>query len=272
MIANEKIEVGDTLETMLIMLLELDSIKNTFENKPHLLKHNGKLVKARFLHKTEEMKPQKTYTLDIEDKNRLTTERIFLLNNPIELIGNKNEFTYFLDNRACWYGIKKINKKPESITFLGKPDVFYEVHSRNYYINGNKQYVNCFMALDKNGKVLPSFTKRTKDVQVPNFVEIMNKFIVYFCSAIEDAHRTNAMLAQVKDQVEIIFPVPLDNYKEIFSNRDKQPNEIRRKSILHWVSKHLRKKPPSGLTLIKRHTRGIDEFTVDGLSVKISAN
>ena len=91
-------------------------------------------------------------------------------------------------------------------------------------------------------------------------------------SMIEDSHRSNTMLAAVKDATEIKFPVPLDDYKDVFADRDGPMNGARRKAIVHWVARHLRNSIRGKEHSVKRHTRGVQEFTIDGLRIRLTPN
>jgi hypothetical protein len=93
------------------------------------------------------------------------------------------------------------------------------------------------------------------------------------CSLKEDAHRTNTMLASFTEHVQIKMPVAIDNYKEIFIGR-KAPltQKGRKKAIIHWVAAHMRDTKNRKCCEVKRHIRGIQEFEIDGMKIKITPN
>lgn len=73
------------------------------------------------------------------------------------------------------------------------------------------------------------------------------------------------------EKAEIGFTLPIDNLsqlKELFSLRDIPDGYSRRLALLHWVSKHLRRKPTNReeKTEVRRHLRGRTNF--DWLGIK----
>lgn len=73
------------------------------------------------------------------------------------------------------------------------------------------------------------------------------------------------------EKAEIGFTLPIDNLsqlKELFSLRDIPDGHSRRLALLHWVSKHLRRKPTNHeeKTEVRRYLRGRTDF--DWLEIK----
>ena len=91
------------------------------------------------------------------------------------------------------------------------------------------------------------------------------------CSLIEDAQRTGIMLASVKEEREIKFPIPIADYKEVFLDRNGPfLGSGKKKAIIHWVSSHLRKRKNDDNVLVRKHIRGVQSFLIDGISIVIS--
>jgi len=96
--------------------------------------------------------------------------------------------------------------------------------------------------------------------------------MILAASIIEDVGRTGCFTASVQDSAGVIFPVPYGAQVELFQLRDGPYTPGgRRKAILHWVAKHLRRSGNKE-SPVKEHMRGVHEFTVDGLMIRLSAN
>lgn len=122
--------------------------------------------------------------------------------------------------------------------------------------------------MSRNGTPLPA-TAHGISICNPKFD---GSALIMTASIIEDAYRANTMLATVKDDTEIKFPVPLDDYKNVFADRDGPMTGARRKAIIHWVATHLRHSTRGLEYEVKRHTRGVQEFTIDGLRIRLTPN
>lgn len=217
------------------------------------------------------MMPKSAYSACVADKDDrvFTTVPELLLQHPADILGDETEFMLFnpLNNNLNWLGFRKTTRRPRGLAHLGKASCYYEFHQRTVGMNGTGQYASAVIGYDKSGRpMVMTFNDRSIDSVWYGTLGLIA------ASAIEDAHRPGTMLASVKDATEIKFPVPLDNYKHIFADRDAPMVGNRRKAILHWVAKHLRKKPDGGLSAVKRHTRGVEEFVIDGITVRIATN
>jgi hypothetical protein len=153
------------------------------------------------------------------------------------------------------------------LSYLGKPACFYEKHWRIINSDGSGDYSKHFLALDKSGIFIPT--------KYQGFATSLFKDAGDIClaaSIIEDAYRTGTMLAAVKDATEVKFPVPLADYKDIFLKRDGPMHGSRKKAIIHWVAQHIRKSTRENEFSVKKHTRGVQEFTIDGLRIRLTPN
>ena len=66
-----------------------------------------------------------------------------------------------------------------------------------------------------------------------------------------------------------MLPVPIDDYKAIFLDRDAPFLNGKKRAIIHWVSDHLRRYRSGKISKIGKHTRGVDDIVIDGLSINI---
>ena len=262
--------VFDTLETMVLLALDGDKhvpfvgdpIKRFSGDKYEML-DQGDFIGLR--NKT----PESFYTFDMTDKDRLyTNDSTLLLNNPIDILGDAAEIALFKGNMLEWTAYYKIKNRPKGVACLGKPAVWYEVHIKHIHLNGNSEYFKRIVPLDRKGKAL---TAKVHNAFVCS-PHIEGGYLNVAASLIEDAHRPNTMLAEVKDGVTIKFPVPVDNYKELFADREEPLTPSgRRKSIVHWVAQHLRKSRNDTAT-VKKHVRGVQNICVGGVNITITPN
>lgn len=262
-------DIADSLETMILMLLEAKDAKYKDFDETRKIFHKNTLFKPKSMKSfVEEMYPNKTYAADysIQDFDKAGFFNPINI-HPAEILNDECEMAFINKNTIIWIAFRKINKIPKGYSYLGKASFLYEFHVRDYGLNQKSTYSNNICPLDKNGKYLTVYQngKLFNNQSINNAPNLVSSFVY-------NSLNSNSMLAEVTDATKVLFPVPLDDYKEVFSKRDLQPTEMRRKAILHWVAKHIRKSVNKNNHLVKKHTRGIDEFTVDGLKVKISAN
>lgn len=262
-------DIADSLETMILMLLEAkDATFNECDETKKIF-HKNILFQTKTMKSfVEEMYPNKTYAANYSLQNFDESDFFKPTNiHPAEILNDECEMAFIKQNTIIWFGFRKINKLPKGYSYFGKASFLYELHVRDYGLNKKSRYSNNICPLDKNGKYLTTYQngKLFNNLSINNAPNLVSSFVY-------NSLNSNSMLAEVTDATKVLFPVPLDDYKEVFSKRDMQPLELRRKAILHWVAKHIRKSVNKNNHEVKKHTRGIDEFTVDGLKVKISAN
>lgn len=261
----------DRLETMILLALdanhEQSAVDRTLKSSHGTL---DLLDQGTLLH-FEEMRPATSYTVDAtaDRGHRLySTSSEMLLDHPSEIVGDEAEIMLLGDHGLKWYGFRRLKQAPKRAAYIGKPSHWYEMHMRFVAPNGQGEYTKRVVAVDKNGK--PLLVKLDSHVVCHPNLEGVN--LILAASLIEDAHRSGTMLASVRDATEIRFPVPLDDYKEVFAERDGPLNGSRRKAILHWVAEHLRRSPRGNEHVVKKHTRGVQEFIIDGLHVRLVPN
>jgi len=263
-------EVFDTLETM--VLLALDGDKHVpFVGNP-VKRFSGdkyEQIDQGDLIGLKNKVPNNFYTFDMTDTDRLyTSDHNLLLNNPIDILGDGAEIALFKGHRLDWTAYYKLKNRPKGVACLGKPAVWYEVHMKHIHINGSSEYFKRVVPLDNKGRALTAKIHNAL-VCAP---QVEGEFLVVAASLIEDAHRPNAMLAEVKDSVTIKFPVPIDNYKELFFEREEPLTPSgRKKAIVHWVAQHMRKNKNDTAT-VKKHIRGVQNICVGGVNITITPN
>lgn len=270
--ANNTEEVVDNVET-LIGLAMYANLKHTPEYHKDVTrcKHMSlDIVDASYFLKSDDLYPESAYTFDMTDTDRLlTTDKDYLSGHPKEILGNRSEIILLFEGNLKWSAVKRLNKLPEGVSVLGKVDCVYERHYREVDLSGkNIAYSKSIVVLDKTGNTLPTMLRG----QAPFDAKFEQSQIVLAASLVEDCVRSGTMLARVKDEIEIKFPVPVDNYKEMFAGRDEPLTpKGNRKAILHWVRKHLKSNNNKSWD-VKKHIRGVQEFTIDGLKVVIEPN
>ena len=264
-------EITDQLETLVLMALDANH-ENSFTRNEKLgscdgyweIRDQGRLLSFDAMH------PRSSYTFDATDRTRIfAVTPGYLMTHAAETLGDEAEILMLDGNGLLkWYGFRKLRKPPRDVSTIGKPTHWYEAHFRAVTQNGSGEYVKRLVALDRAGKPLPVWISG-HCVCAP---KVEGASLILTASVIEDAHRTNTMLAALKDATEIKFPVPIDDYKDIFAERDGPLNGSRRKAIIHWVARHLRHSPRGKEFTVKKHTRGVQEFTIDGLQLRLTPN
>lgn len=263
-------QVTDQLETMILLALDA-SHKTSGHGATRRNPISG--GEERYFDPAEElgmanMPVNSAYTADLTDNGRLfSKDKNDLLTHPGEIIGDEEEVMLMKPGGMVWAGFRRIKKPPRGVSFLGRPAFWYEVHRREVNADGSGNYWKQLLPLSKTGAMIPA---------IYGGVALCNEHLagVLYLSAsiIEDSKRSHAMLAAVKDAAEIKFPVPIDDYKDVFSDRDGPMNGARKKAIIHWVAQHMRHSTRGNEHEVKRHTRGVQEFTIDGLRIRLSPN
>ena len=206
------------------------------------------------------------------DEDRIyTTDTGLLASHPADILKDNAEVIVFLEDLVAirWVGLRRTRPKKNVFAMNGKPVIWYEMHLRQECNNGPGLYHQRIVPVDEGGQ--PLLAKST----VGGAVVCDKKESMFFtlaASIIEDNLRAKTMLARIKEETEIKFAVPLDDYKEVFVGRDAPMQNGRRKAIIHWVSSHLRKKQDGDKTGVKKHTRGVDEIEIDGIKISITPN
>lgn len=201
----------------------------------------------------------------------LSADRIFatdsklLLNTPQDILQNHAEIALIDVDRIKWSCFRKLSKRPRGI-WIEKPGAsLYEYHSRWIYPNGKSDYAKRVAAIDKNGKPVRVIIEGTKNQSgmVPDGLAL-----IIASSIIEDSHRPGAFTATIRDSVGVILPIEQGHHLELFKLRDGPIAGNRKRPLLHWVAKHIRRNQSEEWG-IKSHLRGVHEFSIDGMHVKL---
>lgn len=224
---------------------------------------------ANDIYRFDTMAPSRSYTFDATDPDRVFADDHRLLLAPVEdIIGDSAETLVLYESEVRWIGLRKAKGLPKGLCTIGKCRSYYEVHARKILPDGTGTYAMSMEAVSVGGRPVP--------VLIPGFT-FMNSgsngpVLSLFASVLEDAHRPETVLAEFSDSVSLAMPVALDDYQELFSLRDAPllPSG-RRKAILHWVAKHKRRTKKK-VAQVNQHLRGVEQFVVDGLTVKLSPN
>lgn len=264
-------QVTDRLETLIIMAM--DARHGDFGaqaiRRGRSTEGTYKLVDAGEILKLDSMQPRSAYTFAITEENRIfATQKEYLMAHPAEVIGDEAEAIVLDGGQIRWCGLRRIRQAPRGCACLGVASHWYEMHKRFVNYDGSGGYEKRLIPLSRNGTPLPA-TAHGISICNPKFD---GSALIMTASIIEDAYRANTMLATVKDDTEIKFPVPLDDYKNVFADRDGPMTGARRKAIIHWVATHLRHSTRGLEYEVKRHTRGVQEFTIDGLRIRLTPN
>lgn len=263
-------KVTDKLETMILMSLDAkhtNCVHGSLRKNPTTREEEIGFDVCEAIAPAD-MDIKSSFTFDMTDSGRIySKDPAALLGHPSEIIGDENEIVLLSEQHLTWLGFRIAKKAPRGLAFVGKPACFYELHWRTINAEGRGSYKKSFVGLSSHGKRIPTFFQGR-----PTSLQDADGTICLAASMIEDAHRANTMLAAVKDATEIKFPVPLGDYKDVFSEREGPMNGARRKAIIHWVSKHLRHSTNGKDHEVKRHTRGVQEFIIDGLRVRLAPN
>lgn len=270
--------IGD-LETLLIFMLESGGRKGEKDtwmgNKekqqnPDRAKNYKLFISdASSVLGLPDRSPHRSYTFDACDDERLLTySHEYLMTHPKEIIEGGAETVMLCENNIVkWSGIYPMNRRPKRASCLGKADCWFELHYREgNSATGWSEYHKHIAAIHSSGRPLP--VQITGQHEPPNIFN--SEMVIGACSVVEDAHRSNAVLATISADSEIILPVHQDIYQEFFRLRDAPRNTAtgRRNPIIHMVASHMRTRGEKSFN-VKRHYRGVESITIDGLSVSL---
>lgn len=216
----------------------------------------------------DEMKPKRIFTFDATDNDRLfMPSHHGLMAHPSDILGENAETGVIHLNTMKWLGYRRLKARPRGVcsAIIGNHD-YYEVHLR--VVGQSHGYYKRVVAFDKSGAPVTLF-KNGKPVG--SSVDYQSVFLT--CSIVEDSSRVGAYLCSISDYVELLFPISTDDVFDFFALREAPlTNSGRRRALIHWVSGHLRNTHGAKKTNVREHYRGITEFTMDGLTVKVTPN
>lgn len=261
-------DVLDTTETLLAHLICADN--DDAENNITGAKRGVSMdeIDAGAVLRFDTMRPGLAHTFDMLDGDRLfTMDHRELLAHPSEILGDEAEVAIFKESgHVQWTGFRRLRKPPRGVWIAGKASAIYELHWRNIYPSGRSTYFRRVTAAAASGAPIPCV------IQGSNGSGNESVSLILAASIMEDVARTGCFTTTVQDGAGIVFPVPYGAQVELFKLRDGPvlPGG-RKKAILHWVAKHLRQRGEKQFP-VKEHTRGVHDFTVEGLRVRLDPN
>lgn len=262
---HEAIETAENLLAHLICADNDDAYNNITGNKRGVEMEE---IDAGMVLKFDVMRPKLAHTIDMVDGDRLfTTDPNLLITSVPDILGLESEVALMKDGYCLWMGMRRLKRVPRNIWVSGKVGAIYEVHWRQIFPDGRSYYYLRCAAVSPTGLPLNCVIQGTRN---PNSKDRVT--LVMCASIIEDTARTGCFTASIQDAAGVVFPVPYGSQVELFRLRDG-PNTPsgRRKAILHWVAKHMRS-TTKGQTEVREHMRGVHQFNIDGLRVRLAAN
>jgi hypothetical protein len=228
----------------------------------------GSLLRAR------PMFPSCIHTLDGRDDGRLyAAGPESLVNHPAEILGSEAEAAIFASAGVKWSGFRRLQKRPDRITTTRPGQhIYYEHHARIIDEQGaSEHYAVRLLAFDKRGRFVPCAVNGA--AQMVSGQQDYDTAIMA-CSVIEDAYRSDAFTVSISDGVTLKFPVSYRDALDLFALREAPVTRSgRRRSLAHWVARHLRRKPGADeKTEVAAHWRGVREFVMDGIGISIAPN
>lgn len=218
------------------------------------------------------MTPSCAHTFDMVDGDRLVAvSHEYLVRHPSETIGRAAEVVMLTSDGLKWIGLRRLNKAPKGIWIANPRATIYEYHYREAFPDGRNIYNKRVAAVDKHGRPVNTIIVGSHGAPHPFGPE--GVAIIMAASVIEDCNRSGAIRCELTDHNTIIAPIPIGAQKPLFAMRDgPMTGAGRRRAILHHVIGHARRSTRGNVHDVRDHFRGVDEFTVDRLHVRLSAN
>lgn len=209
---------------------------------------------------------QRLYSLDYND----------LVVNPYHAIRGGLEIGMIMDDGGFkWSGFFPM-KKPRGLTAItNKRFEWFGSHFRHLKPSGGEVYVKRPMAVAHDGTVcLLGLMGGWKGYNAKQDQNEMSEQLYMSVSVFEDAVRDSSYLATVHEYVEMKFPVGEAAYKSFFAMRDgyRDTPTGRRNPIVHWCAEHLRDRGEKGVSVVRSHRRGAQEFICGPMRLTIEEN
>ena len=261
---------NDNLETMLLMAMDSGKFKSQKYEKSEFRPDGMKkeVVDLGSLFRLKDRKPSNSYTFDISEDRLYTPDINLLIKNPIDHIDCGMETIILYQQEMKWSRYDIIDR-PKGFCSAVKAEAWIACHYRKMDVFGNQNYIKEVFPVNKKGKVIPFKVEGWN--LTSGFKKETQEQMVLCCSIVEDAHRPGVMLAKASSESSIIFPIEYGAHKDFFALREG-PRETatgRRNPIIHFCEKHIRKTKKSEAE-VKKHWRGRDKLTVNGMTLEIS--
>ena len=257
----------DAIENMLAHLVCADQLECLNPLSVHKQKQLSTSVDAGAKLRFNPIYPSVAFTTQIGTEREFALNANLLLHTPQDLLGSKTEVALVSTDFVKWSAFKKIFKRPIGV-WVEKPGAdLYEYHSRFIRADGSADYCKRVAAIDKKGNPVRVVITGTHD---QSSRQPDGELLILAASIVEDANRPGTFQTTVSDGVGVILPVPQGEHLDIFRLRDSPCTAGgRRKPLLHWVAKHLRKTAKAEVE-VKEHLRGVHQFGIDGLRVTLN--
>lgn len=111
----------------------------------------------------------------------------------------------------------------------------------------------------------PKFSRKWREAALPG------EYLYLRLAATTQLSREYAWHVEIgrENGLRLSLPTDADGARALLRDRDVSPGE-RRKSLLHWVSGHYRKRrPPSEPAFVRAHMRGTEDASWSGLPVRV---
>lgn len=89
--------------------------------------------------------------------------------------------------------------------------------------------------------------------------EIASSFMIYFAIALTARYSWHVAFGS-EDGPRLLLPTDARGALQLFTDREKAPDETRRKALRHWVESHYRDTVASGVAYVREHLRGATRF------------
>lgn len=214
------------------------------------------------------MLPTTAYACGFDDERIVTTNPQLLFNPVQDIIGSSSQVAFINpdDGYLRWYGFRRLKKAPRGLWVASRGASLYELHCREVFGSGQSNYAKRLAAVDRNGHPVATAIVGTRDGGgMP-----AGGLLVIAASAIEDCHRPGVIRATVSDSVGLTLAVPQGEHLDLFRLRDGPYSGSRKRPLLHWVAKHMRR-TSSKPCEVASHLRGVHKFQIDGMNVELEA-
>ena len=229
-------------------------------------------IDASYLMGFDDETPKCAYTVSLDDGDRIfAADPNYLLRPAQDTIGKRTEIVLLDGDTAKWSCFRKLHKRPSHI-WVAKPGAdLYAYHTRHIRANGQSFYAKRVVAIDKKGLPVATAIEGVRDGRPGggDYALTDGRLLVMAASIIEDVYRAGVFVVTVADECGVIFPVTQGKHLEVFKLRDGPNIGNRRRPLLHWVAKHIRKTGEKEVC-VKDHLRGIHSFVIDGLQVELN--
>jgi len=225
-----------------------------------------------------ERHPTSFYAFDAAEANQRLYSLSYddLVVNPYEVIRGGLEIGMILEDGGFkWNGFYPMKKPHGLVAITNKSFEWFGCHFRHMKPCGSDVYVKRPMAVSRDGTVcMLGLPGNWRGYNAKTDQQECSEQLFMSVSVFEDAVRKSAYLATVHEHVQMKFPVGDRAYKDFFALRDgyRDTPTGRRNPIIHWCAEHLRDRGERGVSVVRTHKRGADEFVCGPMRLTIEEN